>query len=211
MKETLVCGLDEVGRGALAGPLMAGAALFRFNDTLNLQTPPMPGLMDSKAFSTLSKREHVWKMLLHNPFLLDFGIGEASVEEINIHGIDWANNAAFQRAVAALNQAPHFLLVDGKNPVKGWPLQAQFVEPKADAKYWPVSAASIIAKVIRDRLMMELDREFPSYGWETNMGYGSERHKNALARVGATPHHRTQFIQKMLGRPKMSKVVVAKF
>jgi ribonuclease HII len=198
MREILVCGLDEVGRGALAGPLMACAALFKLDAVVTIDASPIPGLMDSKAFSSRTTREKIWKSILRSPFLLDFCVGEVSVEEINAKGIEWANNVAFQRSIAGLDQAPHYLIVDGINPVEGWPIETQTVESKADAKYWPVSAASIIAKVVRDYLMIELAAKFPSYGWSTNMGYGSSKHQNAIKTNGPSIYHRTQFIKNLI-------------
>lgn len=199
METRLVCGIDEVGRGALAGPILAACALFRFDDIVSMSNAPIPGLADSKTFSTEVKREKVWKMILSSQFLIDFGIGECSVEEINERGIDWCNNTAFQRAIMGLKKhVPDLLIVDGDNPVVGWPRDRQMVEPKADGKYWPVSAASIIAKVTRDRLMHELDRQNPGYDWASNKGYGATSHRLGLKKLGPTAHHRTLFIRKIL-------------
>jgi len=196
----LIAGVDEVGRGALAGPLVAACALFKFDGQVTMSNPPIEGLADSKSFATERKREEVWKRILTSPFLLDFGLGECSVEEINEKGINWCNDVVFQRAIGCLKQPPDLIYVDGEYSIRGWPLDRQKVEPKADAKYWPVSAASILAKVIRDRLMNELDREFPNYVWGTNKGYGSTLHQARLKLNGATPHHRTQFISKIISQ-----------
>jgi ribonuclease HII len=198
---TLVCGVDEVGRGALAGPILAVAAVFRFDELVGMNTPPIPGLADSKTFSSIKKREEVWKMIIASQYLVSFGIGEASVEEINQKGINWANMVIFQRAIMNLKVVPDMVYVDGENPVAGWPRDKQRVEPQADAKYWPVSAASILAKVTRDRMMGELDRLYNGYAWHSNMGYGSELHKQMLLRKGPTEYHRTQFIEKIMKKP----------
>lgn len=194
----LVCGIDEVGRGALAGPILAVAAVFDFRDSVSMQVPPIPGIDDSKSYATFTKREEMWKYIIHSPYLVSFGIGEASVEEINRHGINWANAQIFQRAIMNLKVVPEVVYVDGDNPVPGWPKERQVVEPKADAKYWPVSAASILAKVIRDRMMKELSRLYPDYAWASNAGYGSALHKMQLQRRGPTEHHRTQFIERIM-------------
>lgn len=194
----LICGIDEVGRGALAGPIIAACAVFRLDGVTSLGESPIEGLADSKSFSTDKKREVVWERLLTSPLLLDFSIGECSVEEINERGIDWCNSTIFQRAIMGLKQVPDMLFVDGDNAVLGWPLERQRVEPKADGKYWPVSAASIIAKVIRDRLMRELDTLCPGYAWHSNKGYGSALHTARLKLNGSTPHHRSQFISKII-------------
>src|SRR4051812_14834433 len=102
----LVCGIDEVGRGALAGPILAVAAVFEFNAYINMKSPPIPDLADSKSFSSRTKREEVYKHIVHSPFLISCGIGEASVEEINTRGINWANAEIFKRAVLNLKVVP---------------------------------------------------------------------------------------------------------
>jgi ribonuclease HII len=199
MKELLICGIDEVGRGCLAGPIVAACALFRFNQEVTMSRSPIRGLADSKTFSTVARREKVWEELVYSPYLLDMGVGECSVEEINERGIDWCNNTVFQRAIMCLKSVPDVIYVDGVNPIIGWPRERQQVEAKSDLKYWPVSAASIIAKVVRDRLMDELDRLHPGYAWASNKGYGSEEHQNGIRRLGPTPHHRKLFIRKIVG------------
>lgn len=196
----LVCGVDEVGRGALAGPILAVAAVFDFRDSVSMKVPPIPGIEDSKSYSTYLKRQEMWKYIIHSPYLVSFGVGEASVEEINKRGINWANAEIFKRAVMNLKVVPDMIYVDGDNPVIGWPKDKQVVEPKADAKYWPVSAASILAKVIRDRAMKELNKLYDGYAWHSNMGYGSALHNLMIQRKGPTEYHRTLFIEKILGK-----------
>lgn len=192
----LVCGIDEVGRGAFAGPILAACALFNFDQGIDMAHPPIPGLADSKAFSTERKREEVWYSILRSPYLIDFGVGECSVAEIDAHGIDACNNTAFQRAILCMKLVPEIIYVDGDKPIVGWPREKQIVEAKADGKYWPVSAASIIAKVIRDRLMNELDRLAPGYAWHENKGYGTALHRERLKLNGPTEHHRRQYVRK---------------
>lgn len=199
----LICGLDEVGRGALAGPLMAVASLFSApnTDPASWETcwTPIPGVNDSKKLPH-KKREEVFRRLLRHELLLDFGIGEASVEEINRHGIEWANRVVFERAVKDLRWMPNFVLVDGDEPLYGWNMMDQRFEPKGDALWWPVGAASILAKVIRDSYMDELAKDFELYGWDRNAGYGSEEHRAALLNFGSCIHHRKQFISRLVGR-----------
>ncbi len=206
----LICGVDEVGRGALAGPLIAVAALF-YSPAAPIDInqgyawwetkwTPIPGVNDSKKLSA-KKRAEVFKAILRCRELCDFGIGEVSVEEINLHGIDWANNMAFTRAVKDLGQMPHHILVDGENPIYGWSMLDQKFEPRADGRWWPVGAASILAKVIRDSYMAELAKDFDVYGWESNAGYGSEAHKSGLIDFGPTIHHRTKFIRNIVRSP----------
>jgi ribonuclease HII len=198
----LVCGLDEVGRGALAGPLIAVASLFKLDEQywsyLETRFSPIRGVNDSKKL-TSKKRREVFERLLRSEYLVDFGIGEISVDEINSFGIEWANRLAFIRAVKDLSQMPHFVLVDGDNPLEGWNIVDQKFEPKADGLWWPVGAASILAKVIRDSYMAELGHDNPEYDWDLNAGYGSDAHRAALLEFGATAHHRTKFIRNIIG------------
>ncbi len=196
MQDVLVCGLDEVGRGALAGPLVAVAALFTFDGSATKS--PIPGVVDSKKFSTEAKREETWRAILTSPKLVDFAVGECTVEEINERGIDWCNSTVFSQAVACLKYAPTMIYVDGNNPIVGWPIEKQIVEPQADGRYWPVSAASIIAKVVRDRLMRELHMRYPGYDWASNKGYGAPAHQAGLRQFGACEHHRTLFVRRIL-------------
>jgi len=198
----LICGLDEVGRGALAGPLMAVASLFSANSNPRYWEKvhsPVQGVTDSKKFANGHKRREVYHRILRHPNLVDFGLGEVSVEEINRLGIDKANDLAFERAVQELVTWPHFILIDGTNPLYGWNMTAQRVVPKADDLYWPVGAASILAKVIRDSYMKELGGDYPAYHWAKNAGYGTKDHTDALRQVGSSPHHRKAFI-KSFGR-----------
>jgi ribonuclease HII len=195
---SLVCGVDEVGRGSLAGPLMAVAASFWSEHGWTFWDrgrSPIEGVKDSKAFSSDAKRTEVFHRILRSQSLFDFGLGEVSVEEINRHGIDDANQMAFQRALADLKQPPNFVIIDGNKPILGWSNEHQSYLPKADNRWWPVSAASILAKVIRDSYMTELSEDFPIYQWDSNAGYGSEDHITAIRQYGPSIHHRKQFVK----------------
>lgn len=196
----IVGGIDEVGRGALAGPIIAVCAIFEFTQELYMGRPPVVGLADSKSFSTETKREAVFQQLVSSPLLLDFAVGECSVAEIDASGIDHCNSVVFQRAIMGLKHVPDMVYVDGDKPIAGWPAERQHVEPQADGKYWPVSAASIIAKVVRDRLMRELHRFHPGYVWGQNKGYGSVLHTERIRLNGPSEHHRRQFIQKIVAK-----------
>lgn len=196
-----VAGIDEVGRGALAGPLVAVAAMFRFWvgwkwEEMTTASSPILGVNDSKKL-TPTKRRNVFHRILNSGRLIGFGLGEVSVREIDDHGIEWANRLAFQRAVEDLPCKPTFLIIDGDNPLYGWERTLQRNEPRADGRWWPVGAASIIAKVVRDDYMAELGRDHPDYGWERNSGYGSKYHQEAIQRVGPCRLHRTKFISKL--------------
>ena len=182
-----VCGVDEAGRGPWAGPVVAGAAI------LNVATVPA-GLNDSKALSA-AKREVLFDALQGQII----GVGIASVEEIDHLNILNATYLAMLRAVAALSVAPAYALIDGNRIPSDLPCPAEAIV-KGDARSLSIAAASIVAKVTRDRIMSELAHEFPGYGWERNVGYGVRAHADALKRLGVTPHHRRSFkpIHKML-------------
>ncbi len=182
-----VCGVDEVGRGPWAGPVVTAAVI------LDPETAP-EGLNDSKKLS-LKKREAFFDQLQAAPH----AIGVASVEEIDRLNILHATYLAMQRAIAALPVAPGFALIDGNRIPHDLPCPAWAIV-KGDARSASIAAASIIAKVTRDRMMADLAEEFPGYGWETNAGYGVPAHREGLIRLGVTPHHRRSFkpIHKML-------------
>src|SRR4051812_37466418 len=163
-RDILICGIDEVGRGSLAGPIVAVAALFKGFENFALQESPILGLKDSKKFSSAASRKKIFEELVWSKHLLDFGIGCIWPSEINKIGIEAANSSVFYLALDDLKKEPDYLYVDGVNPVRNFQLRFQKVEPKADLNYWPVSAASILAKVIRDDLMGEFHLDYPQYG-----------------------------------------------
>lgn len=189
--QTLISGVDEVGRGCLAGPMISVATLFRGWEVGCL------GVDDSKKL-TAKKREEVFHRILQSSELLDFGVGEVTVEEIDKMGIDQANIFAFDRAVKSLSQRPNYVVVDGVKGVPGFYPHEMLVVPKADGTYPVVGAASILAKVIRDALMDELHVRHPAYAWNSNKGYGSKDHIAALKQHGATNHHRPMFIRSII-------------
>lgn len=177
----LICGVDEVGRGPLAGPVMAAAVI------LDPQNIP-EGLNDSKKL-TAKRREALYDLILE---CADVGFGEASVQEIDEINILQASHLAMVRAVANLKTRPDFALVDGKMLPKALNLPALGIV-KGDAKSVSISAASIVAKIRRDRLMLTLSQQFPGYGWERNQGYPTKEHRESIHRLGITPHHRRSF------------------
>ena len=183
-----VVGVDEVGRGPLAGPVMAAAVRL---DPENIPA----GLADSKALS-LVRRERLYDVILSTA---EVGIGRAEVEEIDRINILQASFLAMHRAIAALPAPPDHLLIDGKLLPKALPCPAEALI-KGDARCLSIAAASIVAKVSRDRLMVELAQQFPGYGWEKNAGYPTKAHRQGLQDLGITPHHRRSFapIHKML-------------
>jgi ribonuclease HII len=175
----LVAGVDEAGRGPWAGPVVAAAVIL---DRRNFPA----GLNDSKKLSEAARTRLSAELLgqWH-------GIGIASVAEIDTLNIHWATMLAMERAVAALGVAPAHVLVDG-NRLPRWPHAATAII-KGDGRSLSIAAASIIAKVTRDRMMVALDAEFPGYGWAANKGYGTAAHQRGLAEYGVTPHHRRSF------------------
>ena len=175
-----VAGVDEAGRGPLAGPVVAAAVI------LNPARIP-PGLNDSKAL-TARARDHLYDAL-HD--LAEVSVGEASVAEIDHLNILRASHLAMARAVAGL-RAPGLVLVDGNLIPPGLPCPAQAIVG-GDARVLSIAAASIIAKVTRDRIMVDLAQQFPVYGWGRNMGYPTAMHRKALLDFGVTPHHRRSF------------------
>ncbi len=178
---TRVAGVDEVGRGPLAGPVTAAAVVL---DPDNIP----PGMNDSKVLSA-KKREALYDVILA---VADVSIAHASVEEIDELNILRASHLAMERAVAGLKTAPDHLLIDGNMIPRGLTGSTEAVI-KGDAKSLSISAASIVAKICRDRIMWDLAQQFPGYGWETNAGYPSKSHREALQNLGVTPHHRRSF------------------
>ena len=175
----LVAGVDEAGRGPWAGPVVAAAVI------LDRHSFPA-GLNDSKKLSEAARARLYAELIAQR-----HGIGIASVEEIDAVNIHWATMLAMERAVAALGITPAHVLVDG-NRLPRWPHAATPIV-KGDGRSLSIAAASIIAKVTRDRMMIALDAEFPGYGWAENKGYGTPMHQRGLAEIGVTPHHRQSF------------------
>lgn len=176
-----VAGVDEVGRGPLAGPVTAAAVI------LNPAAIP-EGLNDSKKL-TPRRREALFAQIMDTA---QVGIAHASVEEIDRINILRAAHLAMTRALAALPACPDLALVDGNMLPRDLPCAGRCIV-KGDAISQSIAAASIIAKVTRDRIMGDLAQQFPGYGWQTNAGYGSKAHMQALQNLGVTPHHRRSF------------------
>ncbi|MHA6265609.1 ribonuclease HII [uncultured Aliiroseovarius sp.] len=176
-----VAGVDEVGRGPLAGPVTAAAVVL---DPNNIPE----GLNDSKALSA-KRRVALYDLIAATA---DVSIAHASVEEIDEINILRASHLAMERAVAGLIQAPDHLLIDGNMTPRGLTISSETII-KGDARSLSISAASIVAKTCRDRIMVDLAQQHPGYGWETNAGYPSKSHRLALQNLGVTPHHRRSF------------------
>ena len=177
----LVCGIDEAGRGPLAGPVVAAAVILD-------PARPIPGLNDSKKLS--EKKRDALAVLIRERAVA-WAVGEASVEEIDRLNILQATFLAMQRAVAALAVLPTSALVDGNRcPQLPMPVEAVV---KGDGKIASIAAASILAKTVRDTGMLVLHQQYPAYGFDRHMGYPTEAHCQALAAHGASPVHRRSF------------------
>ena len=176
-----IAGVDEAGRGPLAGPVVAAAVILDRRSVPN-------GLNDTKQL-TAEEREALFPQIMERAIAV--GVGEASVDEIDLINIRQATHMAMARAVRALSVAAAFALVDG-NDAPALPCPCSTLVD-GDARSVSIAAASIIAKVTRDRMMAALHDEHPLYGWITNKGYSTEEHLVALNRHGPTRHHRRSF------------------
>ena len=180
-----IAGVDEVGRGAWAGPLVAAAVLMEPFE-ISACRPLTRWVRDSKALS-VKQREQTFGALIHR---LRWAIGVVTREELDTLGMTVSNGLVLERAIAALAEPPDFVLVDGRGFRLAFPHQ-QVIH--GDQKIFCVAAASIIAKVTRDRWMEHLDREYPGYAFGRHKGYGTAAHQAALARFGPCPIHRRSF------------------
>ncbi|MEQ8470660.1 MAG: ribonuclease HII [Marinoscillum sp.] len=181
-KEFIEAGCDEAGRGCLAGPVVAAAVVLPKNykhKTLN----------DSKQLTEKQRMELREEIMEKS---IAYGIGVASPKEIDEINILNASYLAMHRAVDQLNMSPEFLLIDGNRykPHNEIPFECII---KGDGKYYSIAAASVLAKTHRDLLMRDLAEQFPDYGWETNVGYPTQKHRSAIKSQGVTQHHRMTF------------------
>ena len=185
--EGRVAGVDEAGRGPLAGPVVAAVAVI----DRAAATPKLLKLIDDSKKLALAAREKAYEAMVASG-IVQFAVGEATVEEIDRVNILQATFLAMRRAVEALAEQPDVVLIDGNQLPRGLACRAETIVG-GDAHSYSIAAASIFAKVTRDRYMARLAEAFPGYGWETNRGYGSARHLAALEQLGPTPHHRMSF------------------
>jgi ribonuclease HII len=189
-----IAGVDEVGRGPLAGPVVAAAIIFSKNKSLSKLLEI--GIRDSKLLSS-KKREYLYELILEKCYDWSTGIvSEETIDEINILE---ASMLAMKKAVEKLKTKPDFLLIDGNHTIKNYPA-SQIAIPKADQFVFSVSAASIIAKVTRDRILIDLDEKYPNYGFAQHKGYGTKLHMEILEKVGPCKIHRKSFspVKKLL-------------
>ena len=177
----LIAGVDEVGRGSLIGPVYAAAVILQNGINKNL-------LRDSKSLSK-DKREFLAKYIKENSV---WAVGKASVKEIEKMNILYASLLAMKRAIKKLKKKPMLVLIDGNNlpEIKDYKLKSII---KGDQKVPSISAASIIAKVTRDKMISNLAKNFKGYYWDKNYGYGTKQHLKAIKKMGITKHHRKTF------------------
>jgi len=177
-----IAGVDEAGRGPLAGPVTAAAVILPHGFSC-------PGLDDSKKLSA-AKRQKIYEQLTGEPEII-WAVATASHEEIDRFNILRATHLAMRRAAEALNPRPDHCLIDGL-PLRDFPFPYDAIV-KGDGLSLSIAAASVIAKVTRDRLMAEIDREFPHFGFAKHQGYGTKAHLEALRNHGPCRHHRHSF------------------
>ena len=183
-----ICGIDEAGRGPLAGPVYAAAVIL----PIGLE---IKGLNDSKKISE-KKREQLFDVICENAVSYSIGIAtEKEIDEINILN---ATFLAMHRAVEGLNIKPDYALIDG-NQYPKIPMLTEETVVKGDAKSMSIAAASILAKVSRDRFMLEKAKEYPQYQFEKHKGYGTKLHYEMLTKFGPSPIHRLSFLKKFFG------------
>ena len=176
-----IAGVDEVGRGPLAGPVTAAAVRL-----LPGRVPP--GLNDSKAL-TARRRDALFDAIME---MAEVCIAHATVAEIDALNILRASHLAMERALRGLPSPPDYALIDGNLLPRDLPCAGQAII-KGDALSLSIAAASIVAKVTRDRILVDLAQQHPGYGWERNAGYPTKEHQLALLNLGVTPHHRRSF------------------
>ena len=185
-ENNLICGVDEVGRGPLCGPVVSAAVVLPngFTDSR---------IKDSKKIKSSKKMKEIADFIKENA--ISYSIGISTAKEIDDINILQSTYVAMHRAIDGLNLTPSKLLIDGNSfkPYKDIPYECVI---KGDDKHIEIAAASIIAKNFRDEMMVELAKEYPDYKWDTNSGYGTKDHIEAIKRVGLTPHHRITFCTK---------------
>jgi ribonuclease HII len=198
----VVAGIDEVGCAPLAGPVVAAAVIL---DQKKLPKALRQGLDDSKKLS-LERREEYYALLLSCGAAVA-GVGRAEVHEIDSLNILYASQLAWRRAVEALGCMVSVALIDGNRSPKDFPCAVETIV-RGDGKSLSIAAASVIAKVTRDRYMKELALTHPGYGWETNVGYPTKTHRDAIIRIGITAHHRRSFglVKAQLARPEAVQI-----
>ncbi len=182
----IIVGVDEAGRGPLAGPVVAAAVIFGKNTTI-------PRINDSKKL-TEKVREELYEIIIDEA--ISYGIGIVYQKEIDKINILQATLKAMQLAVAELKTTPDLILIDGNKSFIS-KIETKTIV-KGDSKSFSIAAASILAKVTRDRIMIAESKKHPEYIWHKNKGYGTKEHRDAIKQHGVTPNHRMSFLKKIL-------------
>lgn len=186
----IICGVDEAGRGPLCGPVVAAAVILKPDDMIE-------GVNDSKKLSP-KKREVLYDVIMEKALAVGIGIKDVDViEKVNILN---ATKLAMKEAIQNLKIKPEYVLIDG-NQMIDIDIEAQTVI-SGDAKSESIAAASIIAKVTRDRMLIEYDKKYPEYGFKNHKGYGTKAHIEAIKKYGLTPIHRKSFCTKFIKEDK---------
>lgn len=186
----LICGVDEAGRGPLCGPVVAAAVILKPDDKIE-------GVNDSKKLSE-KKREKLYDDIMENALAVGVGMSDVDViEEVNILN---ATKIAMKKAIESLSIKPEYVLIDG-NQMIDIDIKGETVV-SGDAKSESIAAASIIAKVTRDRMLIEWDKKYPEYGFAKHKGYGTKAHIEAIGKYGLTPIHRKSFCTKFVKEEK---------
>lgn len=182
-----ICGVDEAGRGPLAGPVCAAAVILPENCEIE-------GLNDSKKLSE-KKREQLYDIIIEKA--LDYSISYGTLEEIEEYNILEATYIAMNRAIDGLKNSADFALIDGNRVPRGIKIPCETVV-KGDSKSYSIAAASILAKVTRDRLMLQYDKKYPQYLFAAHKGYGTKAHYEAIAQHGVCEIHRLSFLKNVI-------------
>ena len=191
-KIQLIAGVDEAGRGPLAGPVVAAAVVFHPSVFID-------GVNDSKKLSR-AQREKLFTLITEQAISFAYEIiPHTTIDEINILQ---SSLLAMKKSVEKLSITPHLILIDGNKTFHSDISTKAIV--KGDAKSFSIAAASIVAKVVRDEIMVKLSAEFPEYRWEKNKGYGTAEHISALKKYGPTLHHRKTFLKNILGGEQLA-------
>ena len=185
--KTYVCGVDEAGRGPLAGPVCAAAVILPTDCNIE-------GLNDSKKLSE-KKREALYDIIVEKAIAYNIAFG--TLEEIEEYNILEATYIAMNRAIDGLNIKPDHALIDGNKVPKGIKVPCDTVV-KGDAKSFSIAAASILAKVTRDRLLLEYDQQYPQYNFKKHKGYGTKEHYEAINKYGVCKIHRLSFLKNVI-------------
>lgn len=203
-----IAGIDEAGRGPLAGPVVAAAVIFSDNKTA-IKKLIESGVRDSKTL-TFKKKEFLYDAIIEN--CEDWSVGIVAEEVIDKINILEASLLAMRTAAERLNIKPDFLLVDGKFTIENYPAD-QIAIPKADQNIFSVSAASIIAKVTRDRILIDLDKKYPGYEFAQHKGYGTKLHMEILTKMGPCEIHRKSFapIKKLISKIDSTNTIHERF